>query len=155
VAAPATPSAGRPAQVWKRRSAASVRAPRPPSNVPDGKPRVASRNCRPATSHPRAFSESGRLPSRGRPLRAGDAVGGQAAAALEALDARGGGGPGDAVDGARVEAAGAQRDLQGGDVRGGGRRRGGRGEGEEGRDDQQADHTQAYGRSHTPRQGWA
>ena len=115
--------------------------------MPDGKPRVASRNCRPATSHPRAFSDSGRLPSRGRPRRpsarrvCGPATpsAGRPRRRWRRWTAARVAGPGDAVDGARVEAAGAQRDLQGGDVRGGGRRRGGRGEGEEGRDDEQAE----------------
>jgi hypothetical protein len=69
-----------------------------------------------AAAEPGAAAAAERAPR----LRAGDAVGGQAAAALEALDGRRRGGPGDAVDGARVEPAGAQRDLQGGDVRGGG-----------------------------------
>ena len=69
VAAPATPSAVRPAQAWKRRSAASERGPRPPSTAPDGKPWRARRNCSAATSQPRARRASGRLPSRGRPRR--------------------------------------------------------------------------------------
>ena len=125
VAGPATPSAPSPAQAWKRRSAAPVRGPRPPSTGPDGNPWRASRNCRPATSQPRApalsapRAEARAAAAAERPAgaRAGDAVHDEPAAGLQRAHRGAGARAGDAVDAAAVEPLGAQRHLQRGRVR--------------------------------------
>ncbi len=69
VCLPATPSAPSPAQLWKPRREASVRAPKRPSMAPPGKPCHPSRNCREATSQPTLPNVMSRVPSRGRPRR--------------------------------------------------------------------------------------
>ena len=84
-------------------------------------PAAGPQRQRPA-AEPRPPAAAERAP-RARP---GDAVGRQPAAALQPPDGGGRRRPGDAVHAAGVEAAGAQRDLEGGDVGGGGSRRTGR-----------------------------
>ena len=106
VAGPATPSAGSPAKACTRRTAASVRAPKPPSTVPHGKPWVSSANCSAATSQPRwpdaqraaADRMAAERPERPPRARPDDPVGVEPRARLEAADARGGRGPGQPVD---------------------------------------------------------
>ena len=97
------PARGAPPSPCARRSRRRPARPGSPA---------ASANCSAATSHPRVPDRSGRLPigmAAERPERAArarpdDAVGGQARARLEAPDGRGGAGPGEPVDGARVDA---------------------------------------------------
>jgi hypothetical protein len=111
VAGPATPSAPRPAQAWNRCSAASPRGPSCPSNVPDGKPCVASSHWSAATSQPLAAAPIAPAQRAAR-ARADDAVDGQALPRLQpahgVLRRR----AADAVDRGGVSRLGAQRDLE-------------------------------------------
>ena len=160
VAGPTAPSGTSPAQSWNLSTAASVRGPKWPSNVPEGKPRCASRNWSEATSQPRIPLASERVPRPGRPsLPSTFRVCGPTTPSTVIFArvwilriASAVAGPAQPVDAALVDPVRAQRDLKRGDARfacrprGRGRQR----ERQEGRSDDRSETHRAEAGSPSP-----